>query len=43
MRRTNLSPILGLLCAFIALAAMLTTAAATAEPGAATTVQLDGA
>jgi hypothetical protein len=43
MRRANLSPILGLLCASMALAAMLTTAVATAEPGIATTVQLDDA
>lgn len=43
MRRTNLSPILGLLCASMALAAMLTTAVATAEPGSATTVRLDDA
>ena len=43
MRRSNLAPILGLLCASMALAAMLTTAVATAEPGTATFVQLDGA
>jgi hypothetical protein len=43
MRRANLSPILGLLCASLALAAMLTTAVATAEPGTPRTVQLDDA